>query len=463
MSNGLEQNQIISEQSKVILSLQEDMVLQNTSLVQQVHTVTELRGTVSEQNQIISEQSSIISWMQEALALQNMSIVALQSQILLLATNMTRTNAILAQEILTVAQIVGGVSHSCALISVTGGVRCWGHNQFGQLGDGTTTDLHSPPSNDVLTGVAQIAAGWHHTCALMSGTGGVRCWGSNDNGQLGDGTTNDRYSPPSSDVLSGAVQIAAGGYHTCALIVGTGDVQCWGSNYYGQLGDGTTNDLHSPPGSKVLSGAVQIAVGGYHTCALMSVTGGVRCWGFNQWGQLGDGTWTNLFSPPSNDMLTQVAQIAAGGYHTCARMSGTGGVRCWGYNGDGELGDGSTINLSTPPSTDVLTGVAQIAAGVYHTCARMSAAGGLDGVQCWGQNGYGQLGDGETTNLSSPSGDVLMGVGQIAVGKYFTCALMSVTSGVRCWGYNIYGQLGDGTTTDLSSPPSCNLNFPIST
>ena len=239
-------------------------------------------------------------------------------------------------------------------MSDTVGVRCWGYNFYGQLGDGTTTDLHNPPSSDVLAGVSQIAAGYGHTCALMSGSGGVRCWGYNSNGQLGDGTTTDLHSPPSSDVLAGVSQIAAGSYHTCALMMSTSGVRCWGYNSNGQLGDGTTTSLYSPPGSDVLTGVSQIAAGSSHTCTLMRGTGGVRCWGFNNFGQLGDGTTTNVHSPPSNGILTGGSQITTGQFYTCALIGSTGGVRCWGYNYYGQLGDGTTADLHSPPSSDLL-------------------------------------------------------------------------------------------------------------
>ena len=340
----------------------------------------------------------------------------------------------------------------------TSGVRCWGYNYYGQLGDGTTTDRYNPPSSDVLTGVSQIAAGYLHTCAVMSGTHGVRCWGYNGYGQLGDGTTNNLSSPPSNDVLTGVLQIAAGYGHTCVLMSDTYGVRCWGYNAYGQLGDGTTNNLFTPPSNDVLTGVLQIGVGDSHTCALMSEANGVRCWGYNDYGQLGDGSTTILSIPPGRDILTGVSRIAVGYFHTCALMSGTYGVRCWGVNGNGQLGDGTTNSVYSPPSSDILTGVKQIAAGEYHTCVLMSGTGG---VRCWGDNEYGQLGDGSTSGLESPpSNDVLTKVSQIAAGESYTCVLMSGTGGVQCWGQNDYGQLGDGSTTNLQSPPSNSIIFP---
>jgi len=136
----------------------------------------------------------------------------------------------------------------------------------------------------------------------------------------------------------------------------------------------------------------------------------------------------NRSTPPSSDVLTDVQAIAAGEYHTCA-LTQTGGVRCWGDNQYGQLGDGSTVNSSTPPSSDVLTGVQAIATGEINTCALMQTGG----IRCWGYN----------FDLSPPTNDALTGVKAIAAGFNHTCALMQ-TGGVRCWGDDVYGQLGDG-------------------
>ena len=357
-----------------------------------------------------------------------------------------------------VLQIAAGFRHTCALMSETGGVRCWGYNGYGQLGDGNTTDLHSPPGREVLTGAVQITAGFDSTCALMSGADGARCWGRNDDGELGDGTTTDLYSPPSSNVLTGVAQVSAGSFHACVLLLFTGGVQCWGLNTNGQVGDGSMINTLQPTASDALTGVAQIAAGNYFTCALMNKTGGVRCWGYNGFGQLGDGTTTSQYSAPNLDVLISVAQIAVGASHTCALMRSTGGVRCWGFNVYGQLGDGTTTDLHSPPSSDALTGVTQIATGFYHTCALMN---GTEGVRCWGYNADGELGDGSTTDLySPPSSDVLTGVMQIAAGAYHTCALMGGTGGVRCWGLNDYGQLGDGTTANLQSAPNISIYFP---
>lgn len=351
----------------------------------------------------------------------------------------------------SVMAIAAGGSHTCALTDV-GGVKCWGDTKYGQLGDGTATAPIRTVPGDVIgltTGVSVMAAGGGHTCALTS-AGGIKCWGQNGNGKLGDGTTTDRFTPVSvSGLTSGAVAIAASGEHTCA-VTGAGGVKCWGWNFFGQLGDGTKTIRLTPVNVNGLhSGVTAVVAGGFHTCALTNASG-VKCWGSNYLGQLGDGTTTSRLTPVNVSGLTSgVTAITAGEDHTCA-LTGTGGIKCWGWNFFGQLGDGTTTDRLTPVDVNGLTsGVIAIAAGGRHTCALTSAGG----VKCWGSNLYGQLGDdtGATRLLPVDVNGLTSGVIKITASQGHTCAMTS-TGGLRCWGYNGAGQLGDGTTIDRPTP-----------
>ena len=317
-----------------------------------------------------------------------------------------------------VRQIAAGGRHTCVLMKIDGGVRCWGWNSDGQLGMGNTINIFVPPLDDVLRGAIQVVTGGRHTCALMNGTGGVRCWGGNDMGQLGIGNYTNLLAPLYQNILEGVIQIAAGDSHTCALMNETGGVRCWGWNIDGQLGMGIFNEsLPAPPIFDILTDVTEIAVYGVHSCALMKENGGVRCWGSNMFGELGVGDTNSRYAPPSGDVLEGAVHIAAGDSHTCALMHGTWGVRCWGSNREGQLGTGNiTMSecpyltrlmpcLMKPPTYDALSGVLQISVGNYHNCALMNTS---RGVRCWGFNDNGQLGIGNTTDLLvPPSSDLL--------------------------------------------------------
>ena len=258
-----------------------------------------------------------------------------------------RPKAAAPQSSVRFSSVSGGGGHTCGLTS-GGGVRCWGHGNRGQLGNGSTADRAvSTQVSGLTSGLRVISAGDAHTCAVTSGDG-VLCWGYNAQGKLGDGTTTERHVPtPVSGLASGVVSVSAGKFHTCA-VTSAGGVLCWGYNSFGQLGDGTQTTRHVPtPVSGLASGVVAVSAGGDHTCVVTSA-GGVLCWGYNSFGQLGDGTTTNCHVPtPVSGLASGVVSVSAGEFHTCA-VTSAGGVRCWGSNSYGKLGDGTTVEKHMP-------------------------------------------------------------------------------------------------------------------
>ena len=287
------------------------------------------------------------------------------------------------------AVAAGSASGHTSAVTTAGGLKCWGRNTHGQLGDGRACGIVCVTPVDALgleSGVVRVvAAGWAHTCALTT-AGGVKCWGNNFHGQLGNGELGNFITTPVGVGLlaSDVAAVAAGDWHTCAVTT-VGGVKCWGENLHGQLGDGTFGtDRTSPVNVLGLSsGVVAVAGGEFHSCALTNA-GGVKCWGRNEVGQVGDGTISGISTIPEDvaDLSSDGVAIAAGGRHSCA-VTTTGGAKCWGYNGLGQLGDGTTTTRATPVDVLGLVNAIAIVAGHSHTC---------EVVQCWGINSSGQLG-----------------------------------------------------------------------
>jgi len=383
----------------------------------------------------------------------------------------------------TFTQVSVGEGHSLAVGS-DGNVYAWGSNYYGQLGDGSTTDRTTPvlvSVGDVPSGVTliRVAAGNRHSLALGS-DGNAYAWGSNRYGQLADGSTTDRTTPVL--VSAGAVpsgvtltQVAAGGLHS--LAVGSdGNVYAWGYNSSGQLGDGSTTDRTTPvlvSGGAMPSAVTptQVAAGWSHSLAV-GADDKVYAWGDNSSGGLGDGSATDRTTPvlvsvgdvPSGVTLTQVA---AGAYYSLA-VGSDGNAYAWGYNSSGQLGDGSTTDRTTPvlvsvgdvPSAVTLT---QVAAGTAHSLA----VGSNGNAYAWGDNNSGGLGDGSTTDSPVP---LRVSVGAVPSGVTLIQALagsldsMALGSDGRMygWGDNGYGQLGDGSTVQRVTPVATSMSPVIS-
>jgi alpha-tubulin suppressor-like RCC1 family protein len=339
---------------------------------------------------------------------------------------------------------------------------CWGENTGGQLGQGSTTG----PETCTISGFdfacsrtpvpvagglrfRRVSAGAGFTCGVATDDR-VYCWGQNFDGNLGDGTTEPHSSPVAIAGGRRFSQVSAGSQHTCAVTLSHG-VFCWGGGSSGKLGDGTT-DNHPIP-VRVAAGARhfrEVRAGLAYTCAVGSDSL-AYCWGDNSRGQLGDGTTISRPVPVAVRGGRHFRQLAAGLQHTCG-VTTTNTAYCWGSDNHGQLGDGASgFARRRREPTAVLGGLQfrAVSVGSTHSCGATTG----NRAYCWGDNQFGQLGDGTTEGRLSPTGvaggrffqQVIAGSGS------FTCARMPDDE-MLCWGNNNRGQLGDGTTTARALP-----------
>jgi alpha-tubulin suppressor-like RCC1 family protein len=353
--------------------------------------------------------------------------------------------------------VSAGATEVCALVG--GGVQCWGDNRDGAI-DSTVSGMSEVPirATGLASGVTAVAAGGSHGCAVVQGA--AKCWGYNLEGALGDGSMTSSPSPVAVAGLgSGVTAISAGDRYSCAIVTG-GGLECWGRNVAGTDGTGSSANvaiLSPTPAPMLASGVTRVSAGGDHACAIMN--GAAYCWGAVESGRLGSGYPVTGPGPFQVQGLTAgVTDISAGGEHSCAVVNG--GAWCWGGNLFGELGNSSIpVNSGmavsfVPVAVDGLsTGVTAIAAGSSFTCAIVNG-----GVQCWGINDQGQLGNNTTTDSPTPVmvHGLTTGVTAISLGQQYACALVN-GSGVQCWGGNALGQLGNGTQRNSPVPVSVGL------
>lgn len=358
-------------------------------------------------------------------------------------------------------EVAAGAGFSCGRLS-DGKVRCFGDPDSGRLGQEGARRVAG------LSGVRQISAGAEHTCALM-GDQTVRCWGSNLFEQLADGTPEARGVPAPVPKLEKVTQISAGELFTCARLE-DGTAVCWGSNEYGQLGAAPvpgkpaaglmgmarmTSAQDRPTEVVGIAGAVELALGRSHACARLA-DGGVSCWGSDASGALGRGSPPAVTDKkklkPARALLPVrglkgVAEVAAGGQHACARLD-DGTVTCWGRNHHGQLGDGTTKARTSPVTVKGLAGAVGLALGDAHSCARLG-----DGtVTCWGSGALNQLGDAAKADHPEPFAvPEVKGVAALSSGAVHLCARLGDRTFV-CWGSNSHGELGSGATGEKPSP-----------
>lgn len=368
-----------------------------------------------------------------------------------------------------VEMVSAGSIHTVVLRS-DGTVWAWGYNGYGNLGDGTNTERHTPVQvhgvNDMgfLTDVSQVFTGTAHTVALRS-NGTVCVWGWNKYGQLGNtinnGVNTANPIPMQIESLEGVIQISAGQCHTVALM-NDGTIYAWGYNAYGQLGNinniGTDNPNPIPVKVEGLTGVSQISAVNTQTIALMN-NGTVYAWGRNQYGQLGNVTNCGTDDPNPTPLevegLTGVVQVSTNGAHTVA-LKDDGTVYAWGYNRYGQLGNATNSGTNTPTPTPLqvteFMGVIQVIAGGYYTVALKA-----DGtVWAWGRNNHGQLGNATNSGTDTPNRtplqvDGLIDISQISAGIDHTVAIKNDGT-VYAWGNNEWGKLGDNTIISRTIP-----------
>jgi alpha-tubulin suppressor-like RCC1 family protein len=334
--------------------------------------------------------------------------------------------------------ISAGLQHAC-VVRKDGGIWCWGRNDDGQLGDGTHTPRSLAVPVKAIEGATAVAAGEHHTCAVAGGS--VLCWGADVAGQLGDGGGAPHDTPIPVAGISDAVGVAAGAAFTCAVLQ-DGTARCWGDNTLGQLGDGgPAQPARAPTPVFALGGVRVLSTRSRHVCALRGDET-LWCWGAGGNGQLGDGASMNRAQPVRVGTLTAVTDVTTGFQHTCAATRAAG-LFCWGSNDAGQLGLPSGANQPQPVAVPIVDNPIAVAAGALHTCAIRQGGATL----CWGNNSAGQLGEGTTSSLPTPVPvtDLVTGV-QVVAGDEFSCARTS-DDALFCWGDNHYGQLGIGSAT----------------
>ena len=343
-------------------------------------------------------------------------------------------------------QITIGSNHTCAVTN-SGLIYCWGYNYFGQLGDGTTQDRLRPvPVQGGALRFRRVTAGSYHTCAEAT-DGKAYCWGNNTWGQLGIGATSGASRLTPAAVAGGRTfsWIQAGTQHTCG--VAGGSAYCWGDNQFGQLGDPGSSGFTRTSPVPVAGGLAfkWVDPGANHTCGL-TTSSRVFCWGSNSFGQLGDGTtaYHHVPAPIAGSRLYK--QVSAGSVHSCA-LGIDHRAYCWGDNFSGQIGDGTTTRRLVPKAVAGGRSYRGLSAGGGQNCATDLASRSW----CWGNNFYGELGDGTTTNRSVPTATQGGLEFEMLNAGLHSCGVTAAGS-AYCWGHNGFGEIGDGSRINRLRP-----------
>ena len=335
-------------------------------------------------------------------------------------------------------------------------LRAWGKNNKGQLCDGTIQDRNAPVNMPALDGeVIQFAAGYESAYALMA-DGTVKAWGSNQWGQLGNGTSVDSLTPITVPGLTNVQQIVVDTLSVFAIKT-DGTVWAWGINYEGELGLGNwSGPVKTPTQVPALTGVASVVPGSWH-CLAVRADGTVLAWGTNMHGQLGVFPSQYDYVPKVVPNLTNVVEAAVGIQFSLARKS-DGTVVAWGFNSYGQLGNGSTDDTFVPTPVTNLSNVVQISAGGSHAAARLANGD----VYSWGRNSYGQLGDGHPSPYSAIKVKSLVSKVTEVRAKFDNTYALTDTGVLFAWGHNAFGQLGDETTWMRNIPaPVGKLTTPL--
>ncbi|UOF01460.1 RCC1 domain-containing protein [Bdellovibrio reynosensis] len=333
----------------------------------------------------------------------------------------------------SVSKFAMGRSHACAITS-DNALRCYGHNSYGQVGDGTNLFKETGVIIKPGTSFAQVAVGHSHTCAVTT-LGALYCWGDNSKNQLGDTTSSPSNVPVAIDIANSYLSVSAGANHTCAITT-TNKLRCWGYNFFSNLGDGSNLNSSLPINIDAAENYSYVAAGSESTCAI-TVDGYLKCWGRNASSQLGNGGSTTVTSPTAVDASVKYKNVAMGSGHACG-VTLAGIMKCWGANTVGQLGNNSIFSETTPVEIDNL--VTYNAVTVNDDSTLDTNQGFTCGVtlantlKCWGHNALMQLADNSTTNrllpVASDSGTLYSSV--IASGSR-ACGV-STAGGLKCWG-----------------------------